>query len=35
MTQLQGDALATVEPTLAAAARAFVEVVSPAAILQP
>ena len=35
LTQLQADALATADPKLAAAARAFVETVSPADILRP
>ena len=35
MTQLQADALATADKKLAAAARAFVETVSPVDILQP
>jgi predicted nucleic acid-binding protein len=35
VTQLQADALATADKKLAAAARAFVETVSPVDILQP
>ncbi|WP_319433900.1 type II toxin-antitoxin system VapC family toxin [Mycobacterium sp. RTGN5] len=35
LTQLQADALATADTELAAAARAFVETVSPADILRP
>jgi predicted nucleic acid-binding protein len=35
LTQLQADALATPDRKLAAAARAFVETVSPANILRP
>lgn len=35
LTQLQADALATADPKLAHAARAFVETVSPADILRP
>lgn len=35
LTQLQADALATADEELAAAAGAFVETVSPAAILRP
>ena len=35
LTQLQADALATADKELAAAARAFVETVSPTAILRP
>jgi predicted nucleic acid-binding protein len=35
LTQLQADALATADNKLAAAARAFVETVSPADILRP
>jgi predicted nucleic acid-binding protein len=35
LTQLQADALATMDRTLAAAARAFVKTVSPADILRP
>ena len=35
LTQLQADALATADRKLAAAARAFVETVSPADILRP
>ena len=35
VTQLQADALATADKKLAAAARAFVETVSPVDVLQP
>jgi predicted nucleic acid-binding protein len=35
LTQLQADALATADSKLAAAARTFVETVSPADILRP
>ena len=35
LTQLQADALATADTKLAAAARAFVETVSPTDILRP
>jgi predicted nucleic acid-binding protein len=35
LTQLQGDALATADTTLAAAARAFIKTVAPEDILRP